>query len=447
MTAASPTAELAASAAQWAQPGALEPVRVRLTDCILDHLACVLEGAFASHLTYPDWVLAGAGDKSDATTVAGRRVSVAGAAYVNGQAANALDFDDTLLGHPGAAVIPAALAVAEGVDASVERLMAGVAAGYDAHWRLASAGMPTPRRASQVRGFAVWETVAAGVAAAVTCGMGEEEIRRVIGLAVAHAPVPYVGKWYERPVPTIKNNLGWASAAGVTAVELATRGASGVPDALDGPTGLWRMAGSDRWRWDAVRGTKNGALERVAFKRFPACWHLQQYLAVLETKVRAEVLGHGSEGAVIYAGPDEVRKFMDYDPAGSADIAFSLPTLTALVIDGCEPGVEWATAARYGSHGMKQRARAVEFHLSATRWVATGGGTGLSSRHGVRVANYLDPAKWGLDHSEVGAKFDRLVGRRLGPERAAALRVCLERDPSGTRARTLAEFLQGRREA
>ena len=111
------------------------------------------------------------------------------------------------------------------------------------------------------------------------------------------------------------------------------------------------------------------------------------------------------------------------------------------------PGVEWATAARYGSHGMKQRARAVEFHLSATRWVATGGGTGLSSRHGVRVANYLDPAKWGLDHSEVGAKFDRLVGRRLGPERAAALRVCLERDPSGTRARTLAEFLQGSREA
>ena len=66
----------------------------------------------------------------------GRKLAAPGAAWANGVLANALDFDDghrLVKGHPGANVIPAALAVAEASGASTEQLLAAIAVGYG--WR------------------------------------------------------------------------------------------------------------------------------------------------------------------------------------------------------------------------------------------------------------------------------------------------------------------------
>jgi 2-methylcitrate dehydratase PrpD len=71
----------------------------------------------------------------------GRRLSVPGAAWANGVLANALDFDDghrLTKGHPGAIVIPAALAVVEHVGASVEELYASILVGYEVAIRAGS---------------------------------------------------------------------------------------------------------------------------------------------------------------------------------------------------------------------------------------------------------------------------------------------------------------------
>src|SRR6516162_2745264 len=64
----------------------------------------------------------------------GRRVGVAGAAFANGVLANVLDFDDghrLTKGHPGAVVIPAALAVAQLTDADWTEFMTAVVVGYE----------------------------------------------------------------------------------------------------------------------------------------------------------------------------------------------------------------------------------------------------------------------------------------------------------------------------
>ena len=76
----------------------------------------------------------------------GAKLSVAGAAMVNAAAASALDLDDGhrgAAGHPGAGIIPAALAVAQATDAPDERIFDAIALGYDVGLRIA-ASRPTP---------------------------------------------------------------------------------------------------------------------------------------------------------------------------------------------------------------------------------------------------------------------------------------------------------------
>ena len=72
---------------------------------------------------------------ADATLLAdGRRAGAVGAAFANGVLANVLDFDDghrLTKGHPGAVVIPGALAVAQLVDATPTQLLEAVVVGYE----------------------------------------------------------------------------------------------------------------------------------------------------------------------------------------------------------------------------------------------------------------------------------------------------------------------------
>jgi 2-methylcitrate dehydratase PrpD len=110
-------------------------------------------------------------------TVAGsrRRAPSPMAGYVNAQLTNLLDFDDTLVelgsGHPGATIIPAALAVGEEGGASGKDLIVAVVAGYDVHSRVGAAGKPTFARSLQVRGHATWQTFGAVAAAARSLGL------------------------------------------------------------------------------------------------------------------------------------------------------------------------------------------------------------------------------------------------------------------------------------
>src|SRR5580704_9584004 len=75
----------------------------------------------------------GGGD--DATALLdGRRLGATGAAWANGVLANALDFDDghrLTKGHPGAVVIPAALAAAQLADADADELLVAIVVGYE----------------------------------------------------------------------------------------------------------------------------------------------------------------------------------------------------------------------------------------------------------------------------------------------------------------------------
>src|ERR671910_2657260 len=70
------------------------------------------------------------------------RYTPAGAALLNGALAHSLDFDDTHASatlHPGAPVIPAALAAAEMAGADGRTVLSAIVAGYEVTCRLALA--------------------------------------------------------------------------------------------------------------------------------------------------------------------------------------------------------------------------------------------------------------------------------------------------------------------
>ena len=61
-----------------------------------------------------------------------RRASAADAAWINGTAAHALDFDDVALrGHPSAVLVPAILAEGQALNAGGERMLAAWVIGYE----------------------------------------------------------------------------------------------------------------------------------------------------------------------------------------------------------------------------------------------------------------------------------------------------------------------------
>jgi hypothetical protein len=401
----------------------------RARHCVLDHLACALVGARLDYVRPHFLAMAqlGGGPEAttaEATTADGLTRSAFCAAYLNGESANALDFDDTLIGHPGAPVVAAALAAGERAGATLDDLVKGVVVGYEAHWLLGRAAQPSRSRAGRVRAVGVFDAIAASLAAAAVTDASAERLGRVLGLAGTQSCVPYVAKWYERPVPSVKNNLGWSAASAVLAVDLADSGAVGLPEVLDGPAGFWLMAGSDRWRWDdtlaeALADGGEPAVMRGGFKRFPACWHVQQYLVALQSVLRRAPGGPAVEH-IRMDGPLDLQKFAEPRISGPADVAFGIRTLSGLLAAGIEPGPAWvrpdlvASASALASRVTVTRAR----HRSVT--VTFDDGQVL--HRAVLKGDSSRPHPFGLSESEVRAKFDRLVSPVLGGGPARALR-------------------------
>ena len=132
-------------------------------------------------------------------------------------AANALDYDDTgATGHPGATVIPAALALAEARGRSGAELLAAVLAGYEVAIRIRAGSSRAGRGASRSTGAAPPRPSAPWRLRADCSRLGPEETLGAFGLAGAFAPLPHEAKfgWDEDRLSWVKDNVAWPAEAG-----------------------------------------------------------------------------------------------------------------------------------------------------------------------------------------------------------------------------------------
>jgi 2-methylcitrate dehydratase PrpD len=210
------------------------------------------------------------------------RLIPADAAMVNGTAAHGEDYDDTFEGtpvHPGAVVVPAALACAQRWRRSGSDLLAGIAAGDELMCRLALVSPGEIHRA----GFhptAVIGALGAAAAAGVTLGLDATKLASALGIAgsLASGIIEYLaeGTWTKRL------HAGWAARAGIHAARLAACGFLGPRTVLDGRHGFFHAftnagAGADL---DMV-GRELGArwhAAHVAFKPYPCGTMAQPFI-------------------------------------------------------------------------------------------------------------------------------------------------------------------------
>jgi 2-methylcitrate dehydratase PrpD len=205
-------------------------------------------------------------------------VPAAQAALVNGVLAHSLDYDDTHLPsvlHPSASVVPAALATAEAVGATGAELVGAVAVGVELCVRLGMAGYDPQARTSVFfdRGqhaTSICGAVAGAASAAALRRLGPEEIAHAMGLAVSMASGVIEGN---RTGGTVKRlHCGWAAHAAVVAADLAARGFTGPPTALEGRFGFFQAFLGDTADLGAVTAGLGAdwELPGIFFKPYPA---------------------------------------------------------------------------------------------------------------------------------------------------------------------------------
>jgi 2-methylcitrate dehydratase PrpD len=205
-----------------------ERVQRQLALLLLDHAAVCEAGrlAPAAHIAADHASEVYGGDAATAL-LDGRRLSAPGAAWANGVLANALDYDDghrLTKGHPGAIVIPAALAVAEAVDASVTELYEAILVGYEVSVR---AGILLHAREQQYHASASWGALGVAVAAGRLVGLDQARMRHAVGIAEYHAPIALMPRAVADPAMT-KDTCGWGGVIGTTSALLAARGFTGL---------------------------------------------------------------------------------------------------------------------------------------------------------------------------------------------------------------------------
>jgi 2-methylcitrate dehydratase PrpD len=165
-----------------------------------------------------------------------RRLTLEGAAFANGMAANALDIDDgnrIAEGHPAACVVPSALAAVEERDATVGDLLDAVLVSYEVAARTA---LTLKRWTGMYNGSGSWGAVGAAAAVSRARGYDRETTAAALEIAEYNAPIAPVMRAVANPGSAMtKDGIGWGGYAGATAAELADRGLDGSGAVFDEP--------------------------------------------------------------------------------------------------------------------------------------------------------------------------------------------------------------------
>jgi 2-methylcitrate dehydratase PrpD len=219
----------------------------RAEGALLDTIGCIVFGADLSWTRAVHGHALGTGGDGPCTVVgAPRSTTPAMAALANGAAAHAFELDDVheeAINHPGAVVVPAALAMAEQVDASGLELLEAIVIGYEAMGRVGIAVGPASH---MLRGFhptSMSGVFGAAAAAGRLLGFGPEQFNHAFGVAATLASGSM--EFAASGGMTKRIHAGRAAEGGVMAANLVANGFDGPTDGLAGTYGFCRIFTDD----------------------------------------------------------------------------------------------------------------------------------------------------------------------------------------------------------
>jgi 2-methylcitrate dehydratase PrpD len=245
----------------------------RAKECIADTVAAIICGGALpwSRIVIRYAERTGPGGKSRILGSAGGAVQANAAALANGALAHAFELDALTRpgagAHPGATVLPPALAVAQELGSSGRDLIAAFVAGNEVMIRIGRATGHT----NEARGFHAPGTTGpfgAAVAAAHLLGLGPAAMTNALGIAGSLAGG--LLEFARGDGGMVKRlHLGRASEAGVLAASLAADGFAGPRTVLKGEFGFLKVFCT---KWDEAELTRGLGEEFVVsstvLKRF-----------------------------------------------------------------------------------------------------------------------------------------------------------------------------------
>ena len=255
---------------------------------ILDTFAAMVSGSRMNPGVMAVKYVKGLGGDEQASVIgASFRTTAVNAALANAMCAHADetdDFEPVTKAHPGSAVVPAALAMAEKEGRSGEEFIRAVALGYDLTCRLLMALGPDLVRGSHRSAEGTSSTFGALGAAASLARLDERGMR----FAISYAAQQVSGLWSwvkdEDHVEKAFDFAGMGARNGVTAVSMVQAGLTGVADVLDGTHNLFIALSTDPKPEAMLEGLGNRFyVTETAIKTFSVGYPIQSPLDAILT--------------------------------------------------------------------------------------------------------------------------------------------------------------------
>jgi 2-methylcitrate dehydratase PrpD len=362
------------------------------------------------------------------------RYTPPGAAFLNGALAHSLDFDDTHAAgslHPGAPVIPAALAAGEMVGASGADVLAAIIAGYEVTCRVALA---LPAGEHYDRGYhptATCGAFGAAAAAARVFGLDADGVAGAFGTVLSQTAgsLQFLanGAWTKR------FQVGWAALNGLMAATLVREGFKGAADALEGKHGFMRAYAPNPTPERALQDLGSvWELMNTAVKPYPSCRYghagidaalaLRAANDLLPSEITAIRLGLPKAGMLLIGAPADKKA----NPENVVDGQFSGPFVVSAALATGAMG--WDSYRLLNDDTIRELLPKVTCAFDQDmedEFPTNMSGKLTIEARGQRFEQSVvvpkgEPSNF-LSEAELRAKFAGLTNAVLGAERAAAL--------------------------
>jgi 2-methylcitrate dehydratase PrpD len=276
----------------------------------------------------------------------GPRVPAPEAAWINGTAAHALDYDDVALrGHPSAVLVPAILAEAESLGASGAQMATAYVAGYEV-WSDLQRRDPDQHHEKGWHPTGIFGAVGAAAACASLRGLDAEKATHAIALGASQS----AGLVSNFGTMTKPFHAGKSAHAGIIAARLAAAGFTASPDALEHPLGFL-AATSPKGSVDRSSPTQAGRAwsiltQRLSVKKYPLCYCTHRAIDGALDMLESERIGPADiKGITVSTSRRNTKVLRNSRPQTGLEAKFSMQFAMASAIAARRVGLTELTDA------------------------------------------------------------------------------------------------------
>jgi len=360
------------------------------------------------------------------------------AAWINGTASHAVEFDDIFrdaVYHPGVPTIAAALAVAEDEGRSGLELLKAVTVGYEISTRIGAAVQP-----SHYHFFHTTGTVGcfgSAAAAAFLLNPNDANVMRH-ALATAASCAAGLQQAFRSESMTKALHGGHAASVGVTAAKGAAAGITGALDILEGEVGFGAALAKDpAWERATAELGERYNITQITQKSHGCCGHT--FAAIDAVLLLRRELKDLDPQRVRSIAVDTYQTAIDvtgnFAPRSAYQAKFSLPYVICQAL--LYGSVRLNAFSEQRLADPQTRALMQRVTLRADPKLSAGFPSMRAARVRItlddgRVLEHFSPYRKGdpeapLSDAELNDKFDELVAPVIGSEQATRLREKLWR--------------------